>query len=117
MPTVRISYHPDNSLIGKTREVDDQQARDLVREGRAVIVEDTDELKAMTKTELLKHAARLGVPVTQSATKDDIADAIRGAQASGEATTAPPGGAGVPDAAAAGSATGGAGSPTGTSRS
>jgi hypothetical protein len=94
VPTVRISYHPDNSLIGTTRDVTDDEARELVRDGRAVVIDDTDELMGMTKAELIKHAARVNVPVAQSATKEDIAEAIRAAQTSGEASTAVPGGAG-----------------------
>lgn len=38
MTTVRISYDPDLSVIGSTREVAPDEARRLVRRGRAVIV-------------------------------------------------------------------------------
>lgn len=95
MPTVRISYNPDKNLIGTTREVDDAEARDLVREGRAVLVAEVDELMAMTKPELIKRAARENVSITQSATKEDIAEAIRAGQASADGTASAGGGAGA----------------------
>lgn len=93
MPTVRISYNRDKNLIGTTREVSDDEARELVREGRAAIVESEDDLMGKTKQALLRQAAQSNVAVSQSATKDDIVTALRDAQTS-DATAAAPGGAG-----------------------
>jgi hypothetical protein len=39
MKKIRISYSPDNSQIGTVREVEDDEARTMVREGRGVLVD------------------------------------------------------------------------------
>lgn len=70
MARVRISYDRDLSRIGSVADVDDDTARRLIREGRAVA------LPEGTKAELLEQARGAGVDVPASATKTEIASAI-----------------------------------------
>jgi hypothetical protein len=68
---VRIAFDPkDLSRVGTVVEMSNDEARALIREGRAV------ELPAGTKAELRKQAEAAGVEVPASATKDELAAAV-----------------------------------------
>jgi hypothetical protein len=74
MTQVLISYNPDLSKIGTVVDVDPDEARLLVSEGRGTL------LPTGTKAELLEQAEAAGVDVPSSATKADVAAAIAAGQ-------------------------------------
>lgn len=82
MPRIRLTYSRDIKREGTDHlDVSDDRARALVSQRRAVVVEDADELAALTKAELVEHAVAAGVDVDPKATKATIVGAIRGAEA------------------------------------
>lgn len=80
MTTVKITYDPDLSKVGTTREVDAKEARRLVKAGRAVRVESVEELVEHSKAELVAQAASLDLDVSSHATKVEIAEQIADAE-------------------------------------
>jgi hypothetical protein len=85
MPVIRISYSPDLSLIGTTREVSDEEASVLINDGRAVLVEDEASLTGLSKAELLERAEEAGAEVSERDSKAAIVEAIQARESSGEA--------------------------------
>lgn len=83
MPQVRMSYSTDPAQIGTVVDVDGPTARRMVREGRGVVVEPAGDLVEKSKAELLAEADALGVDVPAKASKADLADLIREAEAGG----------------------------------
>jgi len=81
MPKVRISYSPDLSLIGTVRDADADEARELVRSGRAVVVEDVEALEALKNADLAAKAKALGAEVPSRASKADLVEVVRDAEA------------------------------------
>jgi len=81
MPKVRISYSPDLSLIGSVRHVDADEARELVRSGRAVVVEDVEALEQLKNADLAAKAKALGAEVPSRASKADLVEVVRDAEA------------------------------------
>ena len=81
MPKVRISYSPDLSEVGSVRDVDADEARELVRSGRAVLVEDAEALEALSKADLSAKAESLGAEVPSRASKADLVEVVQDAQA------------------------------------
>ena len=80
MPNVRISYSPNLAEVGTVREAGDEEARELVRTGRAVLVEDADVLEALTKADLAAKASELGAEVPSRASKADLVEVVQDAQ-------------------------------------
>lgn len=81
MPKVRIAYDPaDMTRIGSTVDVTDDEARVLVRDGRAASVLATDELMAEKKAVLVDEAKARGVEVSPKASKAEIVEAIQGVE-------------------------------------
>lgn len=78
MAQVRISYSSDLSMVGSVVDVDDDTARTLVKEGRAVRV------PSGTRAELLDQAEAAGIDVKASATKAEIASDLAAANPSKE---------------------------------
>jgi hypothetical protein len=85
MPVIRVSYSPDLSLIGTTREVSDEEAAVLINDGRAVLVEDEASLAGLSKAELLERAEEAGAEVSERDSKAAIVEAIQARESSGEA--------------------------------
>lgn len=79
MTTIRYAYDPDLTKVGTVADLPDDEARILVRHGRAVLVPSADQLAAQTKAELHDTAAQAGVDVPASAPKADIIEAIQAA--------------------------------------
>lgn len=79
---VKYTYNPDLSMVGTIVDVAEDEARSLIRGGRAVAVDENapdpvDALvKAHTKDSLVTLAADRGVEVGDGDTKADIAAAI-----------------------------------------
>jgi hypothetical protein len=85
MPVIRVSYSPDLSLIGTTREVSAEEASVLINDGRAVLVEDEASLAGLSKAELLERAEEAGAEVSERDSKAAIVEAIQARESSGEA--------------------------------
>jgi len=81
MPKVRISYSPDLSQVGSVRDVDADEARELVRSGRAIVVEDVEALEQMKNADLAAKAKALGAEVPSRASKADLVEVVRDAEA------------------------------------
>jgi len=81
MPKVRISYSPDLSLIGTVRDAGDEEARELIRSGRAVVVEDAEALAQLKNADLAAKAKALGAEVPSRASKADLVEVVRDAEA------------------------------------
>ena len=81
MPKVRISYSPDLSQVGSVRDVDADEARELVRSGRAVVVEDVEALEQLKNADLAAKAKALGAEVPSRASKADLVEVVRDAEA------------------------------------
>ena len=81
MPKVRISYSPDLSKIGSVEDVDANTAQDLIRTGRAVLVEDVEDLEKLKNAELAAKARALGAEVPSRASKADLVEVVRDAEA------------------------------------
>jgi hypothetical protein len=72
---VRISYSPDLTQIGQTRELEDSEAAALVADGRAAYVEDQSALAERPKSELLDQANALGLDVSERDSRATLAAA------------------------------------------
>jgi hypothetical protein len=68
---VRISYSPDLTQIGQTRELEDSEAAALVADGRAA---------ERPKSELLDQANALGLDVSERDSKASLVAAITRAE-------------------------------------
>jgi hypothetical protein len=77
---VRISYSPDLTQIGQTRELEDSEAAALVADGRAAYVEDQSALAERPKSELLDQANALGLDVSERDSKASLVAAITRAE-------------------------------------
>lgn len=77
---VRISYSPDLSKVGTLADLDDDEARVLIEQGRAVRVEDVADLLEQPKSELLERAGQVSADVKPRQSKPQIAAAIHDAE-------------------------------------
>lgn len=77
---VVIAFDRDASLIGTTQQVTKVEAAQLIRDGHARFVDDSTALLDLTKAQLIDKANELGVEVSSSFTKADLADAITEAE-------------------------------------